>query len=78
MSDLKAGDRLNHAKFADNPLIVRLLGKQLADPNAFEGTSTDVSDAISLVARGLGRAVGSAAELVITAPGSILKVAVGG
>jgi esterase/lipase superfamily enzyme len=76
MSDLKAGDRLNHAKFADNPLIVRLLGKQLADPNAFAGTSTDVSDAISLVARGLGRAVGSAAELVITAPGSILKVAV--
>lgn len=78
MSDLKAGDRLNHAKFADNPLIVRLLGRQLADPNAFAGSSSDISDAIGLVARGLGRAVGSATELVITAPGSILRVAVGG
>ena len=78
MSDLKAGDRLNHAKFADNPLLVRLLGKQLADPNAFDGSETDISDAIGLVARGLGRAVGSAAELVITAPGTILRVAVGG
>jgi esterase/lipase superfamily enzyme len=78
VSDLEASDRLNHAKFADNPLLVRLLGKQLADPNAFEGSDTDVSDAIGLVARGLGRAVGSAAELVITAPGTILRVAVGG
>lgn len=78
MSDFKAGDRLNHAKFAENPLLVRLLGKQLADPNAFEGTNTDIADAISLVARGLGRTVGSAAELVITAPSSILRVAVGG
>lgn len=78
MSQLAAGDRLNHAKFAENPLIVRLLGRQLSDPSAFEGSSSDIGDAIGLVARGLGRAVGSAAELVITAPGTIVRVAVRG
>ena len=29
VSGLKAGDGLNHAKFADNPLLVRLLGERL-------------------------------------------------
>jgi esterase/lipase superfamily enzyme len=77
MSELKAGDRRNHTKFANNPLLVRLLGAQLDDPDAFTGSSTDVVDAIAAVARGLGHAVGSAAELVITAPGEVLRVPVG-
>jgi len=78
VSAFKAGDRLNHAKFATHPLLVRLLGTQLNDPDAFQGSSTDISEAIGLLARGLGRAVGSAAELVVTAPGTVVKVAVGG
>lgn len=76
MSELKAGDRRNHTKFANNPLLVRLLGAQLDDPDAFTGTSTEVGDAIAAVARGLGHKVGSTVELVITAPGEVMRIPV--
>ena len=77
MTGLKAGDKRNHTKFANNPLLVRLLGAQLADPDAFTGSRTDIADAIGAVSHGLGRAVGTAAELVITAPSEVLRVPVG-
>jgi esterase/lipase superfamily enzyme len=40
---LKGGDRRNHSKFADNPLLVRLLGDYLDDPDAFAGSSEEIT-----------------------------------
>jgi esterase/lipase superfamily enzyme len=77
LSKLKSGDRLNHAKFADNPILVRLLGDRLRTP---AGLASDEAPSGKLddVGEGLGKAVGSVAEIVITTPFRVLTIATGG
>ncbi|MBZ9676891.1 alpha/beta hydrolase [Mesorhizobium sp. ES1-1] len=77
LSKLKSGDRLNHAKFADNPILVRLLGDRLRTP---AGLASDEppSGKLDDVGEGLGKAVGSVAEIVITTPFKVLTIATGG
>ncbi|TIS12283.1 MAG: alpha/beta hydrolase, partial [Mesorhizobium sp.] len=73
----KGGDRLNHAKFADNPILVQLLGNRLRTP---AGLASDEPDPTQLnnIGQGLGKAVGSVAEVVITTPFRVLTIATGG
>ncbi|WP_246666044.1 alpha/beta hydrolase [Aquamicrobium sp. LC103] len=79
VSNLQAGDRLNHAKFADNPLLVRLLGEHLqADSQLGTGDRQEISSRIGRLAQGLGQTIGTAAEIVITTPLEVINVAVGG
>ncbi len=73
----KAGDRLNHAKFADNPILVRLLGERLAVPAGLASAEIDARP-IDTLGRGIGQTVGSAAEIVITTPFKVLRVVAGG
>ncbi|MER9948791.1 alpha/beta hydrolase [Mesorhizobium sp. M0047] len=77
LSKLKSGDRLNHAKFADNPILVQLLGNRLRAP---AGLASDEPDPTQLnnLGQGLGKAVGSVAEIVITTPFKVLTIATGG
>lgn len=77
-SALSAGDRLNHTKFADNPVLVKLLGERLTDPDAFGESEEDITTRIDALARGVGQTIGSAAEIVITTPLEVLNIAVGG
>ena len=77
LTNTKGGDRLNHAKFADNPILVQLLGDRLRTP---AGLASDEPDPAQLnnIGQGLGKAVGSVAEVVITTPFKVLTIATGG
>lgn len=78
LTNVSAGDRLNHTKFADNPLLVKLLGEGLRNDRNFTTSSEgEVTGRINRLTSGLGQTVTSAAEIVITTPVEVLKVAVG-
>lgn len=76
LTNIKSGDRLNHAKFADNPILVQLLGDRLRAPAGL--ASEEAGQPVENLGRGLGQAVGSAAEIVITTPFRVLTVVTGG
>ncbi|MEP6564291.1 MAG: alpha/beta hydrolase [Mesorhizobium sp.] len=76
LSQTKGGDDgLNHAKFADNPFLVQLLGKRLSTP---AGLASDEPAQLDNLGQGIGKAVGSAAEIIITTPFKVLTIATGG
>ncbi|MFB9980142.1 alpha/beta hydrolase [Mesorhizobium kowhaii] len=77
LTNTKGGDRLNHAKFADNPILVQLLGDRLRTPAALRSDEPDAAQ-FDNIGQGLGKAVGSVAEIVITTPFKVLTVATGG
>lgn len=78
LTNAKGNDRLNHAKFADNPMLVQLLGKQLKTPAALAEGAPLPGRPIEDIGNGLGHAVGSAAQIIITTPFRVLSVATGG
>lgn len=77
LTGVSSNDSLNHAKFADNPLLVKMLGERLNEVDGLGDSETAVTDHINALARGLGQSVVSAAQIVITTPVSVLSVAVG-
>ncbi|TIQ90988.1 MAG: alpha/beta fold hydrolase [Mesorhizobium sp.] len=78
LSKTKGGDRLNHAKFADNPFLVQLLGDRLRAPAGLASDELDPAQPIDNLGQGIGKAVGSVAEIVITTPFKVLTIATGG
>ena len=77
LTKIKAGDSYNHTKFADNPLLVKLLGDRLREGDSFGTDERTLTDHIGLLARGIGGTIGSAAEIVITTPVNVISIAVG-
>lgn len=77
ISGISAGDRLNHAKFADNPLLIQLLGDRLNEGDHFAADGDQITRRIERLAQGLGQTLGTAAEIVITTPLEVINVAVG-
>jgi esterase/lipase superfamily enzyme len=77
LTQAKGSDRLNHAKFADNPFLVQLLGERLALPAGLAAAKID-AEPIDTLGRGIGQTVGSAAEIVVTTPFKVLKIMTGG
>lgn len=73
---MRAGDPLNHTKFAENPLLVKLLGETLTrdDP----GTLVDgsITSRLSTLTSGIGQTVGAAAGIIITTPFRVIELAV--
>jgi esterase/lipase superfamily enzyme len=67
-------DRLKHAKFADNPILVQLLGERLLLPAGLAPDESSANDSIDRLARGLGETVASVAQIVITTPTEVLNV----
>jgi esterase/lipase superfamily enzyme len=78
LSKTKGGDRLNHAKFADNPFLVQLLGDRLRAPAGLASDEVNPAQPIDNLGQGIGKAVGSVAEIVITTPFRVLTIATGG
>lgn len=70
LSATKSGDKLNHAKFADNPVLVRLLGERLRMPESLEPTPEEANEQINKLAGGLGQA----AAVVVTTPLRIFTI----
>jgi esterase/lipase superfamily enzyme len=78
LTKVDAGDRLNHAKFADNPTLVTLLGERLSQDSSLGADDRDVTDRIGKLTGGIGQTLTSAADIVITTPFEVLNVVVGG
>ena len=78
LTKVEAGDSLNHAKFADNPTLVTLLGARLRQDSTLGAGDRDVTDRIGRLTGGIGQTLTSAADLVITTPFQVLNVVVGG
>lgn len=76
ISALSAGDKLNHTKFADNPLLVKMLGQRLQN-DQLEASGSQLADRVDTLTRGLGQTLASAAEIIITTPFEVMNVAVG-
>ena len=70
---LEAGDRTNHTKFADNPLLVRLLGERLRQGDRLTETRDNLAERLNSLATGIGQTAASAADIVITTPVEVLE-----
>lgn len=77
LTDVEAGDSLNHTTFADNPVMVRLLGARLTNADGLGTDETELTNSIARLASGVGQTVTSAAAVVITTPAAVVKIAVG-
>jgi esterase/lipase superfamily enzyme len=77
ISKTASGDRLNHAKFADNPVLVQLLGNRLQTPASLASADPSSSQ-LNAVGESLGKTVGSVAEIIITTPFKVLTLGTGG
>lgn len=77
LTDVSAGDAMNHAKFADNPIMVKLLGESLKRGDLDRGTN-DPNAQLGKLAEGLGDTLGETAKIAVTLPGRILEVTLGG
>jgi esterase/lipase superfamily enzyme len=78
LTNAKGSDRLNHTKFANNPLLVQLMGERLSVPASLSSNHLDGDRTIETLGRGIGQTVGSVAEIVITTPFKVLTVVAGG
>lgn len=79
LTQARSGDRLNHAKFADNPFLVQLLGEGLrSNAGLAAAESGDLGSPMSTIGKDIGQAVGSVADIVITTPFKVLSIATGG
>lgn len=73
LSSVQSGDKLNHAKFADNPVLVQLLGERLRMPEGLQPTPQQADERINQLAGGLGQA----ASVIITTPLRIFTIGAG-
>jgi esterase/lipase superfamily enzyme len=72
LTKLKAGDALNHGKFAESPEVVQLIGKRLAEGQTVTDSRVGLGDRIIQVTAGAATTVGTAAGLAVTAPVAIV------
>jgi esterase/lipase superfamily enzyme len=70
LSGTEGGDKLNHAKFADNPVLVQLLGERLRMPESLQPAPQQANDRVNELAGGLGQAVG----IIVTTPLKIITL----
>lgn len=77
LSNVKALDSLGHTKFADNPLLIKILGDRLSQNGDLDMNERQITDRVNSIALGLGGAVTSAAEIIITTPLNVLRIGVG-
>jgi esterase/lipase superfamily enzyme len=68
LTKLKAGDALNHGKFAESPEVVQLIGKRLAEGQTVTDSRVGLGDRIIQVTAGAATAVGTVAGLAVSAP----------
>jgi esterase/lipase superfamily enzyme len=72
LTKLRAGDPLNHGKFAESPEVVQLIGKRLAEGQTVTDSRVGLGDRIIQVTAGAATAVGTAAGLAVSAPVAVI------
>lgn len=78
VTNVSSSDWLNHTKFAENPVLVKLLGERLSSEGDLDERDQDVvAGRMESLVRGIGQTVGSAADIVITTPLQVIELATG-
>lgn len=72
LTKVKAGDRLNHGKFAASPEIVRLIGARISDGQTLTDSRVGFGDKILAATTGTAAAAGNAAGLILAAPVAVV------
>jgi len=72
LTKLKAGDSMNHGKFAESPEVVQLIGKRLAEGQTITDSHVGIGDRIIQVTAGAAATAGTAAGLILTAPVAVV------
>lgn len=72
---VQSGDALNHTKFAENPLLVKLLGETLAGDTPGQPIDNSLTAQLSSLTTGIGQTVGTAAGIIITTPFRVFELA---
>jgi esterase/lipase superfamily enzyme len=68
MSEQRGNTASNHHKFAENTLLLQLLGQRLSDPASFDGDQRQITDRIRNYAKGLNADMESAKNSALSAP----------
>jgi esterase/lipase superfamily enzyme len=77
LSKVQTEDRLNHTKFAENPVLIKILGERLAQNGRLATNEEEANERVASLTRGITGTLTSAAEVVITTPINVLRIAVG-
>jgi len=72
LTKVKAGDSLNHGKFAESPEVVRLIGARISDGQTLTDSKVGLGDTILAATTSTAAAAGSAAGLILAAPVAIV------
>jgi esterase/lipase superfamily enzyme len=78
LTDVSSPDRLGHTTFAENPLLVRLLGEGLMTEEEERPADQEIARRIGALTKSIGQTVGAAADIVITTPVGVLSAIAGG
>ncbi len=74
LTRIDSGDKLNHAKFAQAPEIVRLLGGRLREGDRLAVKERpDLGRSLENFGRSLGGVVGATADVIVTTPAAVLS-----
>jgi esterase/lipase superfamily enzyme len=68
----KSSDSLNHAKFAESPVVVRLIGQKLASGQALSDGKASMGEKIGQFAAGAASTAGKVAGVAISAPLAVI------
>jgi esterase/lipase superfamily enzyme len=77
LSQVNSGDRLNHTKFADNPVLIKILGERLKQNSSLVSSQEEADQRVASLTRGITGTLTSAAEVIITTPLNVVRIAVG-
>ena len=77
LSNVESGDRLNHTKFADNPVLIELLGERLRQNPDLVTNEQQAAERLNSLTANITGTLASAASVVITTPINVMKIAVG-
>lgn len=73
LTKIKGGGSLHHAKFADSPQIVRLIGSRLSSGQTLTDNRLGLGDHIVAATVGASHTVGTAAGLIVAAPAAMVE-----
>ncbi len=74
---VNSGDRLNRTKFADNPVLIKILGERLKQNRSLVSSQEEADQRAASLTRGITGTLTSAAEVIITTPLNVIRIAVG-
>jgi esterase/lipase superfamily enzyme len=72
LTKVKAGDRLNHGKFAESPEVVRLIGARISEGQALTDSKVGLGDKLLAATTSTAAAAGSVAGLILAAPVAVI------